>query len=874
MPIPQYTSSVNPQYVTNIAPANPGQINNYTGEALSQAGGALSGIGGQAYSAAVDQENQQDRLNAQIWASNAYSQAVMDWNQDLINRKNNLTGPGTGFAKTFNSDFNDYQSELLNNTPNQQTKQYLEEQLNGLNTRLTTDAQDFQNKTFVDYNVNQIQNTIDNSAKASAASQGATAENSINNLTQVINQLPVEQSYKFKLLDSSHDQMFNSTIDTMIMNNPQQAQNYIYPALGKYPQGSVNSQIESAAQQNNVSPLIAMALMGSESGMSSTAQNPNSTAKGLLQFTDATWKDYGGTPENRNDPNTQIQLGMKYIADQQNSLQAILGHPPSPAELKAGIMFRGNAAAIIQANPDTPISNIIGDNTAALNNMTGKTTGQVMQSFTNLMDAQTKKFAATDNYLVQTATSPQLFSAANKIKEALNKQIAAQKFGFEQTVNNQISMANNGQYNQIQNPLNPQTFSMYYSDPNEALAKYNDYANQLQVGNYKSQLVNMTPAQAQATYESLTPVANSYDYADKIKLQKQFQQARIELNTAMQNDGVGYLNNADPYIKSLNQQLQASPNDPILKGQYYSTLIADQQRQGVQNIKILSKDDENQLISKFNNSNGQQRADVITQQANNLGPSFWPYLAQQLQKNTSAPEGIASIISAPTDNAKDTAAVLSTQNLKDIEKSLPSDTNIKDFNNSIQQVFTPYEQSLSINETGSKSVQDVRNTITKLAMNNRIAGMTNANATQSAYDMYLGKDKYNYVTNNLANTTIRVPKNIDSTMVANSTKQIVNNLTLNDLDTSNAVLLQNPYSLDMKKNADGYIDNIKSNSRWITTSDDQGAELWFRGYNNVDYPVIGKNKQQITKSWSELNSISNSITPINNPEVYIHPYAG
>ena len=52
-------------------------------------------------------------------------------------------------------------------------------------------------------------------------------------------------------------------------------------------------------------------LVMSESGFRNTAQNPNSTAYGMFQFLDSTWKGYGG--HKTSDPWTQAVLGMRYI---------------------------------------------------------------------------------------------------------------------------------------------------------------------------------------------------------------------------------------------------------------------------------------------------------------------------------------------------------------------------------------------------------------------------------------------------------------------------------------------------------------------------------------------------------------------------------
>jgi hypothetical protein len=52
-------------------------------------------------------------------------------------------------------------------------------------------------------------------------------------------------------------------------------------------------------------------LVSHESGWNPTAQNPSSTAYGLFQFLDSTWKGTGFSKSS--DPNVQIEAGLKYI---------------------------------------------------------------------------------------------------------------------------------------------------------------------------------------------------------------------------------------------------------------------------------------------------------------------------------------------------------------------------------------------------------------------------------------------------------------------------------------------------------------------------------------------------------------------------------
>lgn len=852
--IPQYQDNSRINYVENVAPERPGQVNNFIGSSLQQAGNQIENLGQETYAVGLDKQQQQQTQDSQIWASNAYSQAVLDWNQDLNTRKANLQGPGTGFSQQFNQDFTDYKADLISKAPNPETKKTLEQQLTGLQTRLVTDAQDYQTRTYANYQTHKVQDAIRNSGKASAATQGATAEDSINNLSLMISKMDgIPQEQKFRLIDSAHSEMFEDTINTMTINNPTVAQEYISPAIGKYPAGSNESKIIQSTKETNVSPLTALALMGSESGLSSTAKNPNSTAYGALQFTDATWKEYGGTAENRSDIDKQIELGTKYIADQQNYLRSTLGRDPTPAELKAGVVFRRNADKVINANPDTPIESIIGKKAADANNMSGKTTGQVMQSFNNTMNQQIKKYSGDNNYLVKTATASQLFNAANKIQEALNQQAAAQRFTFNQTVQDHEAMARTGQMPQTL--LTEQAFlNMYPKDQAQGQAEYNNYRSAMKVGNYVSQLANMNPAQAQETYESLAPQPNESGFAARAQDQQLFAKAMQQKAQALKDDPVSFVQMNSTLVNGKYRTMLTNPNDPQAQHEYYASLIGEQQRQGIPYPKLLSKAQENNAIQQIQNTTGMQRATVLQTMSQQYG-DFWPQAAGQLQQNKALPSGTVSIMTAPTLSAMQAAANVADVKLSDIQKTFPDHKALDD---EIQSQLSTFFSSFPVEARSNKNVSDLADTISKVAYQNYLASnkhSTNA-ATKSAIDMFVGADKYNYINNKGSDRTVRIPRKYNSDNVQKNLRSTIDNLDINSVDTAGATLLRNAWN--MQEDANGYLNQIKSTGYWETNADETGARLFFIGHDNVIYPVKDKSGSQITQSFENINAQKSS----------------
>ena len=107
-------------------------------------------------------------------------------------------------------------------------------------------------------------------------------------------------------------------------------------------------------------------LMWAESGGDADAKAATSSARGLFQFTDGTWRgmirqygrEYGLTPDGRGDPDQQATAAALLARDDRAALTQALGRAPNDGELyMAHFMGRAGAGRFLtgmQANPDAP----------------------------------------------------------------------------------------------------------------------------------------------------------------------------------------------------------------------------------------------------------------------------------------------------------------------------------------------------------------------------------------------------------------------------------------------------------------------------------------------------------------------------------------
>lgn len=138
--------------------------------------------------------------------------------------------------------------------------------------------------------------------------------------------------------------------------------------------------IRAAAQAKGIDPEIALRIAKAESSVDPAAKAKTSTAGGLFQVVDKTWKEFGGAPGKKFDPDENIRVGTDIIAKNTQTLKGFLNRDPRPAEIYAAHYFGPSGAkSFLSADPATPIVDILGKQAVKANpNLQGKNVGQVM----------------------------------------------------------------------------------------------------------------------------------------------------------------------------------------------------------------------------------------------------------------------------------------------------------------------------------------------------------------------------------------------------------------------------------------------------------------------------------------------------------------
>ena len=170
----------------------------------------------------------------------------------------------------------------------------------------------------------------------------------------------------------------------------------------------LSDKIRAAAQAKGIDPEIALRIARAESAVNPAAQAKTSTAGGLFQVVDRTWKEFGGAPGKKYDADENIRVGTDIIAKNTQTLKGFLNRDPRPAEVYAAHYFGPSGAKnFLSAEPGTPMESIFSKDVIKANpNLKGKTTDQVMASLEKKMGGKPAQQAKASPPAEQVAPAP------------------------------------------------------------------------------------------------------------------------------------------------------------------------------------------------------------------------------------------------------------------------------------------------------------------------------------------------------------------------------------------------------------------------------------------------------------------------------------
>lgn len=174
----------------------------------------------------------------------------------------------------------------------------------------------------------------------------------------------------------------------------------------------IGQQIREAAIARGIDPEVALRIANAESDLVSSAKNPRSSARGLFQITDDTWKFYGGDPKKRKDTAENIRVGLNVIEGNREEFRRRYGREPSQSELYTMHVFgRTGGPRVLSADPNTELKDLVSEKVLKANpQLQGLTVAQMAENMRKKM----KEPAAAKSKAAPAVAGPAVAPAAPK----------------------------------------------------------------------------------------------------------------------------------------------------------------------------------------------------------------------------------------------------------------------------------------------------------------------------------------------------------------------------------------------------------------------------------------------------------------------------
>lgn len=306
----------------------------------------------------------------------------------------------------------------------------------------------------------------------------------------------------------------------------------------------------------------------------------------------------------------------------------------------------------------------------------------------------------------------------------------------------------------------------------------------------------------------------------------------VGLMKQQQTDPAAYTVKYSPVVQRAfaNAQEQGTPEAYQV---YANTTLAEQQRLGVAQPKLLPDAAANQFAAQFNEqvNGGENAATLIEQQAQLWGSNFSAVLQQV--GNKLPPEAQVIATGLPKDIAERMASVAP---LKDKELSAGLQKGQQDeIAQSVQQAMLPFAESLQGQAGGINTFSTMYKAAVRTATSYVLQGESPKDSAQRVVDGMVN-EKYDFF------GTYRVPKTLDTTAVSRGAEKALSSIKPDEL-----MPLPGFKGVTAEQNASQLHDALLAGGQWVPTNDESGLSLTLNGYR-----VRGKDGKPIVRTWSEL----------------------
>jgi len=382
---------------------------------------------------------------------------------------------------------------------------------------------------------------------------------------------------------------------------------------------------------------------------------------------------------------------------------------------------------------------------------------------------------------------------------------------------------------------NPPTASDFVASygAKEGAERYAQFVKTQDIGTAIRQVAMASPDERAKLIDQFMPARDGVateGFAVDAKLFGQLVNTASRLGDELQRDPATYVASRSPLLRKAAED--AASGDPAAVEAYATAMLAEQQRLGAPEPRLLSEKQAAGIAAAFENTadGGSNSAQIIEELQQQWG-KHWPTVYKQLQdKLPGAALVIGTGVDPQTSAMLARIAPLKTAELKAGLDSLEA----SDAKKVLAEEMTDFRLTLAGQVGGERTFSTLYSEAERLAY----AYMSQGKSAKDAVSLVkksLIDDKYTLA------GTYRVPKSFDADMVEAGTERAIESLDPSTLRFAVPKGVDEAFARDRVKAA------ISKDGYWVTLPDESGLALYYGGE-----AVLTKEGEPVTRSFDDL----------------------
>ncbi len=384
---------------------------------------------------------------------------------------------------------------------------------------------------------------------------------------------------------------------------------------------------------------------------------------------------------------------------------------------------------------------------------------------------------------------------------------------------------------------NPPTASDFVASygAKEGAERYAQFVKTQDIGTAIRQVAMASPDERAKLIDQFMPARDGVateGFAVDAKLFGQLVNTASRLGDELQRDPATYVASRSPLLRKAAED--AASGDPAAVEAYATAMLAEQQRLGAPEPRLLSEKQAAGIAAAFENTSdgGSNSAQIIEELQQQWG-KHWPTVYKQLQdKLPGAALVIGTGVDPQTSAMLARIAPLKTSELKAGLDSIKA----SDAKKVLAEEMTDFRLTLAGQVGGERTFSTLYSEAERLAY----AYMSQGKSAKDAVSLVkksLIDDKYTLA------GTYRVPKSFDADMVEAGTERAIESLDPSTLRFAVPKGVDEAFARDRVKAA------ISKDGYWVTLPDESGLALYYGGE-----AVLTKEGEPVTRSFDDLTT--------------------